>query len=105
MPDAFDLQRFFEAQAAVYAQVCAELRRGRKTTHWMWFVFPQVAGLGLSPMAGRYAIGSAVEARLISLILCLARGYGNAPLWCLALKAAPRMKFSAVPMISNSARR
>jgi uncharacterized protein (DUF1810 family) len=62
MPEAFDLQHFVEAQAPVYAQVCAELRAGRKATHWMWFVFPQVAGLGLSPMAARYAIGSAAEA-------------------------------------------
>jgi uncharacterized protein (DUF1810 family) len=63
MPEAFDLQHFLEAQAPVYSQVRAELQRGHKTTHWMWFVFPQVAGLGLSPMAARYAIGSAAEAR------------------------------------------
>ncbi len=63
MPEAFDLQHFVEAQAPVYSQVRAELQRGRKTTHWMWFVFPQVAGLGLSPMAARYAIGSAAEAQ------------------------------------------
>jgi uncharacterized protein (DUF1810 family) len=62
MTDAFDLQRFIEAQAPVYTQVCAELRRGHKATHWMWFVFPQVAGLGLSPAAVRYAIGSSAEA-------------------------------------------
>jgi uncharacterized protein (DUF1810 family) len=62
MTDAFDLQRFIEAQAPVYTQVCAELRRGRKATHWMWFIFPQVAGLGLSPTAVRYAIGSSAEA-------------------------------------------
>lgn len=55
--------RFAEAQAPVYARVCAELRAGRKATHWMWFVFPQIAGLGLSSMAQRYAIGSAAEAR------------------------------------------
>ena len=62
MEDAFDLQRFVDAQDPVYAQVCAELRAGRKYSHWMWFVFPQVAGLGHSPTARRYAIGSRAEA-------------------------------------------
>jgi uncharacterized protein (DUF1810 family) len=61
--DPFDLQRFVEAQAPVYAQVCAELRAGRKASHWMWFVFPQLAGLGHSTMAARYAISSRDEAR------------------------------------------
>lgn len=63
MADAFGLQRFVEAQAPVYGEVRAELQRGRKTTHWMWFIFPQAAGLGQSPMAVRYAIGSSAEAR------------------------------------------
>ena len=56
------MQRFIDAQD-IYAQVVAELRRGRKTTHWMWFVFPQIAGLGRSEMSRRYAISSAAEAR------------------------------------------
>lgn len=59
----FDLSRFLEAQAPVYAQVCAELGRGRKTSHWMWFIFPQLAGLGQSDMARRYGIPSLAEAR------------------------------------------
>ncbi len=59
----FDLQRFVEAQAPVIENVLAELRAGRKRTHWMWFVFPQFAGLGSSAMAVGYAIGSAAEAR------------------------------------------
>ena len=59
----FDLGRFVAAQAHVYAQALAELRRGRKESHWMWFVFPQVAGLGRSAMARRYAIASLDEAR------------------------------------------
>src|SRR6516165_6897050 len=63
MSDAFDLQRFVEAQARNYAEALDELRRGRKTSHWMWYVFPQIAGLGSSPMAQRYAIGSLDEAR------------------------------------------
>jgi uncharacterized protein (DUF1810 family) len=63
MDDLFDLERFVLAQAPVYQQVLAELRAGRKRSHWMWFVFPQIAGLGSSAMAQRYAIGSIDEAR------------------------------------------
>ena len=59
----FDLDRFVEAQQRVYPLALAELRRGAKESHWMWFVFPQIAGLGLSPTARYYAIGSADEAR------------------------------------------
>jgi len=54
--DPFDLQRFIDAQARIIEDVLAELRAGRKRTHWMWFVFPQIAGLGSSAMAVRYAI-------------------------------------------------
>jgi len=61
--DVYDLQRFLEAQAGVYEHACAELRAGRKRSHWMWFVFPQIHGLGSSPMAVRYAISSMDEAR------------------------------------------
>jgi len=61
--DRFGLERFVEAQADVYEQACAELRAGKKRSHWMWFVFPQIRGLGLSPMAMRFAIGSLEEAR------------------------------------------
>jgi uncharacterized protein (DUF1810 family) len=61
--DTYDLQRFLEAQAGVYVHVCAELRAGRKKSHWMWFVFPQIRGLGNSPMAVRYAISGMEEAR------------------------------------------
>jgi uncharacterized protein (DUF1810 family) len=63
--DAFDLERFVAAQDAggTYERAVAELRRGAKTSHWMWFVFPQVAGLGHSPTAQRYAISSVAEAR------------------------------------------
>ena len=62
MSDSFDLQRFVDAQAAIYPRVVEELSRGRKQTHWMWFVFPQMAGLGFSAMAQRFAIGSRAEA-------------------------------------------
>jgi len=60
---AHDLTRFVDAQRDVYEQALAEIRPGRKHTHWMWFVFPQIAGLGSSPMAERYAIESLLEAR------------------------------------------
>ena len=59
----FDLQRFVDAQAQTYDQALAELRAGQKRTHWMWFVFPQVAGLGRSGMAQRFAISGLPEAR------------------------------------------
>ena len=59
----FDPGRFLEAQAGSWPAALAELRAGRKQSHWMWFVFPQLAGLGSSPMAVRYALGSAAEAR------------------------------------------
>ncbi len=58
-----DLSRFVEAQAGSYDRALAELRAGRKAGHWMWFVFPQVAGLGRSPTAQHYAIGDLDEAR------------------------------------------
>ena len=61
--DIFDLQRFIDAQAPVIDRVQAELRRGRKESHWMWFIFPQIAGLGSSTMSQRYAIASLDEAR------------------------------------------
>jgi uncharacterized protein (DUF1810 family) len=57
------LDRFVEAQRSTYGQAFAELTAGAKQSHWMWFVFPQIAGLGLSPTARFYAIADAVEAR------------------------------------------
>ena len=63
MNDRFNLQRFVDAQARVYEEVRRELRAGRKESHWMWFVFPQIAGLGQSPTSIRFAIASLEEAR------------------------------------------
>lgn len=63
MTDGFDLDRFVLAQADAYDSALAELRRGAKRGHWMWFLFPQVAGLGRSGTAVRFAIGSIAEAR------------------------------------------
>lgn len=62
LAEAFDLSRFVDAQADAYATALAEIARGRKTSHWMWFVFPQVAGLGCSAMAQHYALASTGEA-------------------------------------------
>lgn len=62
MMDGHDLHRFVEAQAGSYSDALAELRAGRKRTHWMWFVFPQMAGLRHSMMAQRFAIASRAEA-------------------------------------------
>ncbi|SDQ77923.1 DUF1810 domain-containing protein [Quadrisphaera sp. DSM 44207] len=65
MTDPFDLQRFVDAQEldGTYERALRELRAGRKESHWMWFVLPQVAGLGRSPTAQRYAISGLEEAR------------------------------------------
>ena len=65
MDGPFDLERFVAAQneGGIYEQAVSELRRGQKSGHWMWFVFPQISGLGFSAMAQRYAISSLDEAR------------------------------------------
>lgn len=63
MADRFDLERFVDAQIDTYEVALAEVRRGAKRSHWMWFIFPQITGLGHSGMAQRYAIGSLEEAK------------------------------------------
>jgi uncharacterized protein (DUF1810 family) len=62
-PDSFDLERFVTAQAPVFATALAELQAGQKRGHWMWFVFPQLRGLGHSAMAQRYGVASLAEAK------------------------------------------
>ena len=62
MPDAYNLQRFVDAQSKVYESVFAELREGGKRSHWMWFIFPQIKGLGYSATAIAFAISSREEA-------------------------------------------
>jgi uncharacterized protein (DUF1810 family) len=62
-PDPYDLERFVRAQERDYLRALAELRSGRKRSHWMWYVFPQVRGLGFSAMSQRYAIASIDEAQ------------------------------------------
>jgi Uncharacterized conserved protein len=61
--DPYDLDRFVRAQTAEYDGALSELRDGRKRSHWMWYIFPQIEGLGQSPMSRRYSIKSAAEAR------------------------------------------
>jgi len=61
--DPHELQRFLEAQAADYETALDEIRRGRKRSHWMWYIFPQFDGLGFSPMSQRYSIKSVDEAK------------------------------------------
>ena len=61
--DPYNLLRFLDAQESFYTQALKEIRNGRKTSHWIWFIFPQMAGLGYSPMAQEYAIKSIAEAR------------------------------------------
>ena len=63
MSNAYNLQRFLDAQEGVYDTVLAELRAGRKSSHWIWFIFPQIAGLGHSAMAQQFAITSLDEAK------------------------------------------
>jgi uncharacterized protein (DUF1810 family) len=63
MDDPYNLARFVDAQGPVYERVVAELRNGRKQSHWMWFIFPQIEGLGSSPMANKFAITSRAEAQ------------------------------------------
>src|ERR1700722_1788491 len=62
-PDPHNLQRFIDAQHSIYGQVRDELQAGQKETHWMWFIFPQIKGLGSSPTAQKYAIQSIHEAK------------------------------------------
>jgi uncharacterized protein (DUF1810 family) len=63
MPDPYRLQRFVDAQTSCFAQVRSELATGKKLSHWMWFIFPQLKGLGSSPMAQRFAISGIDEAK------------------------------------------
>jgi uncharacterized protein (DUF1810 family) len=63
MSDPYDLRRFVETQATTYDGALAELRNGRKASHWMWYIFPQIAGLGMSAMSQHYSISCLEEAR------------------------------------------
>jgi uncharacterized protein (DUF1810 family) len=77
--DAYNLRRFIDAQADVYDSVRPELEQEQKRGHWMWFIFPQIAGLGSSSMAQHYALASVSEAQDTTNIRCLARASWNVP--------------------------
>ncbi|PVZ16523.1 Protein of unknown function [Pseudomonas sp. URIL14HWK12:I9] len=74
MNDPFNLSRFVEAQRPVFGRVMDELHAGRKATHWMWYVFPQLKGLGMSDTAMRFGIGDLDEARAYLAHPCSGRG-------------------------------
>lgn len=84
--DRYDLQRYLDAQREVFDLVLTELRLGRKQSHWMWYIFPQIHGLGSSPMAQRYAISSLDEAKAYFAHAVL----GNRLLECTQLVTAAR---------------
>ena len=103
-PDPHDLTRFISAQAPVFEAALAELRAGRKRSHWMWFIFPQIAGLGSSPTSRRYAIPSADAARayLAHPVLgprqptrCSASGWRPAPARSSPTRGVPSRRSSA----------
>jgi uncharacterized protein (DUF1810 family) len=85
MNDSFELQRFVDAQAGLIDAVREELRQGRKRSHWMWFVFPQLAGLGHSAMAQRYAIDSLAEAQAFLAHPLLGPRLRECSAWVLAI--------------------
>jgi uncharacterized protein (DUF1810 family) len=92
--DPFDLQRFLDAQAdGTYERALAELRAGRKTSHWMWFVLPQVAGLGRSEMSVRYAISGLGEAQAYAAHPVLGTRYAEC---CKALLALGEVSMTDV---------
>ena len=95
--DRFNLEHFVTAQAPVFETVLAELRAGRKRTHWMWFVFPQLSGLGRSSTARFYGIGSIDEARAYLAHPVLGQDSIAAPGSCLRARVHPFMRFSARP--------
>jgi uncharacterized protein (DUF1810 family) len=84
--DPYDLQRFLDVQEGVYTRVLSELRDGQKRSHWIWYVFPQIQGLGHSSMARRYAISSLAEAK----------AYLNHPILGMRLRECTRITTSLV---------
>jgi len=92
-PDPFNLSRFVDAQESVYSTALTELRSGRKRTHWMWFIFPQLGGLGSSSMAHRFAIRDLDEARAYLAHPALSRRLLEC---CRALLAVPSTSATAI---------
>ncbi len=110
--DPFDLQRFIQAQDGAWERALAELTAGSKRSHWMWFVFPQIAGLGSSAMARRYAIGGLDEARAYQahpvlaprLLACTAAMNGHEGSSARAILGQPDdMKFRSSMTLFNAA--
>lgn len=87
--DGFDLARFVRAQEPMYPQVLTELRNGRKLSHWIWFIFPQMRGLGSSPNAEFYGIGSLEEARAYHAHPLLGPRLEECTLLVLAVRGTP----------------
>src|SRR5579859_143730 len=100
--DPFDLNRFVAAQASVIDQVTGELTAGRKTSHWMWFVFPQLRGLGRSAMSYGYGIVSLGEARAYLAHPLLGPRLRDCTELVTGIAGELSAKYSARPMISNS---
>jgi uncharacterized protein (DUF1810 family) len=97
MSDPYNLQRFVDAQAPVYAAVLRELAAGEKRSHWMWFVFPQIAGLGVSPTSAFFALASLDEAKAYCAHLVLGPRLIECAELVLAVKArTARQIFGAV---------
>ena len=97
MTDPFNLERFVTAQEPVFDDVLDELRAGRKRTHWMWFVFPQLSGLGRSTTARFYGIGSIMKRGRIWPIRCWGQDSISEPESCLRASVHRFMRFSARP--------
>ncbi len=95
----FDPDGFIEAQDPVFDQVLQELRDGRKRSHWMWFVFPQLSGLGHSAMAQRYASPHSMRRARICITRCWVRGWSPAASWSTRWKAGRPTTFSAAQTI------
>jgi len=96
-----DLERFVSAQESVLPQVDAELKAGRKVTHWMWFVFPQLAGLGRSSTAQFYGIDDLRHAQRYLAHPVLGRRLPSMSVSCCSTPARRRMTSSARPTISS----
>ncbi|ACS44144.1 conserved hypothetical protein (plasmid) [Methylorubrum extorquens AM1] len=94
----FGLSRFIEAQRGSYDQALAELRAGEKRSHWMWFIFPQLAGLGMSAMAQHYAISGLDEARAYLQHPVLGERLRTCTAAVNAVTGGPRIRCSARPM-------
>src|SRR6516164_777888 len=95
MTDPFDLERFAAAQEPLFDRVLSELRAGRKRTHWMWFIFPQLRGLGRSSMAEYYGISSLAEPAPIWFTRYWDHGLISVPGRCWRARRHRSMRFSA----------